>query len=381
MELIQAWAESLAAATGLRPWAVLVFTVILAAALLDLLQRRLMNRLGRWVADTTNLWDDALFFAVRRPLSLLIWLVGITLAVQSIPTGGGLESIGGPLIVPLRKIGILAALAWFLVSFVSNIEANVVEMARREQREIDRTTVDALGRIVRITIVVTAVLVGLDTLGFSVSGLLAAGGIGGLAVGFAAKDLLANFFGGLTVFVDRPFSVGDWILLQDKGIEGVVEKIGWRQTTIRKFDKRPVYVPNAIFTTASVENPSRMTHRRIHETIGLRYRDIGQMRAITDAVRDMLGQHPEIDTSQTLMVHFNAFGPSSVDFFVYCMTHTVNWQKYHEVKQDVLLKISDIVADHGASIAFPTRTLNFDPALQFAGVPGTGPAKTDEKHD
>ena len=127
----------------------------------------------------------------------------------------------------------------------------------------------------------------------------------------------------LTVFIDRPFGVGDWILLKDQGIEGVVEEIGWRQTTIRKFDKRPVYVPNATFTTASVETPSRMTHRRIYETIGIRYDDVAVMQPITEEVRQMLLDHPDIDTSQTLMVNFDAFGPSSLDFFVYCMTRTV----------------------------------------------------------
>jgi MscS family membrane protein len=381
MDLIMEWAESLAATVGLKPWAVLVFIIILLASLLDFLQRRLMTRLGRLVADTRNLWDDAFFHAVRRPLSVIIWLVGITLAVELIPAGGGVDVISEHVIGPIRKVGVLVALSWILVAFVGNVEVNVIESARRDGRDIDRTTVEALGRIVRITIVVTAILIGLDSLGFSISGLMAAGGIGGLAVGFAAKDLLANFFGGLTVFIDRPFSVGDWILLKDKGIEGVVEKIGWRQTTIRKFDKRPVYVPNAIFTTASVENPSRMTHRRINETFGLRYGDIDRMQRITDQVRDMLRQHPEIDQDQTLMVHFNAFAPSSVDFFIYCMTHTVNWQKFHEVKQDVLLKVSAIVAENEASIAYPTRTLNFDPALQFAGIPDGGSAIEEDEND
>ncbi|NND57299.1 MAG: mechanosensitive ion channel family protein, partial [Xanthomonadales bacterium] len=202
---------------------------------------------------------------------------------------------------------------------------------------------------------------------FDIAGLMAVGGIGGLAIGLAAKDILANFFGGVTVFIDRPFSIGDWIILKDKDIEGVVEEIGWRQTTIRKFDKRPVYVPNAAFTTASVENPSRMTNRRIYETIGMRYKDISQVEPVTNEVREMLVQHPEIDEKQTLMVHFDAFGESSVDFFIYCMTHTVNWQRYHEVKQDVLLQISRIVQEHGAAIAFPTRTLELESIPEFAG--------------
>ncbi len=367
MEIIGSWADSLSAAIGLRPWALAVFLIVLLALTLDFVQRRLMKRLGKVVTGTNNLWDDALFNAVGRPFSLLVWLVGITLAAQLIPAReeGGLLNVD--LVIQIRQLGVLYAIAWFLYVFVGNIESNIIENARRGEREIDQTTVNALGRVVRITIVVTAILVGLDTLGFNIAGLMAAGGIGGLAIGLAAKDMLANFFGGVTVYIDRPFGIGDWILLKEKGIEGVVEEIGWRQTTIRKFDKRPVYVPNAVFTTASVENPSRMTNRRINETIGLRYKDIARMEDITAAVREMLISHPEIDEQQTLMVHLNTFSPSSVDFFIYCMTHTVNWQRYHEVKQDVLLQISAIVQAHGAAIAFPTRTVELE---STSGLPG-----------
>jgi MscS family membrane protein len=371
MELIGNWMESLSAAIGLRPWAIMVFLIVLVALLLDFLQRRFLVRFEKIVARTTNLWDDAIFKAARRPFSLLVWLIGITLAAQLIPVReeGGL--LNADLIIRIRQIGILFAIAWFLYAVVSNIESNIIEKARRDDRKIDQTTINALGRVVRIAIVVTAALVGLDTLGFNIAGLMAAGGIGGLAIGLASKDMLANFFGGVTVYIDRPFGIGDWILLNEKGIEGVVEDIGWRQTTIRKFDKRPVYVPNAVFTTASVENPSRMTHRRIYETIGLRYKDIVQMEKITDAVRQMLLKHPEIDEQQTLMVQFNAFNQSSVDFFIYCMTHTVNWQRYHEVKQDVLLQISGIVLANDSAIAYPTRTLDLESIPGFSGIETT----------
>jgi MscS family membrane protein len=371
MELIGSWTESLAAAIGLRPWAITVFLIVLVALFLDFLQRRLMTRFGKVVSRTTNLWDDAIFTAAKRPFSLLVWLIGITLAAQLIPVReeGGL--LTADLIIRIRQIGILSAIAWFLYAFVGNIESNIIENARRDGRKIDQTTITALGRVVRIAIVVTAVLVGLDTLGFNIAGLMAAGGIGGLAIGLASKDMLANFFGGVTIYIDRPFGIGDWILLKEKGIEGVVEEIGWRQTTIRKFDKRPVYVPNAVFTTASVENPSRMTHRRIYETIGLRYKDIAQMETITDAVREMLVKHPEIDEQQTLMVQFNAFNQSSVDFFIYCMTHTVNWQHYHEVKQDVLLQVSGIVQVNDSAIAYPTRTLDLESIPGFSGIDPT----------
>jgi MscS family membrane protein len=368
MDLITSWVESAAALVGLRPWALTVFLIILVALLIDFIQRKLMKRLATLVTSSASLWDDAVFKAAVRPLSLLIWLIGITLAAQVIPVQGDRHLLGTNLVVNLRQTGILVAIAWFLVALVRNSEANIIEKARRDNRDVDQTTVHALGRVLQITIVVTVILIALDNLGFSISGLMAAGGIGGLAIGLAAKDMLANFFGGVTVYIDRPFSVGDWIVLQEKNIEGVVENIGWRQTTIRKFDKRPIYVPNAIFTTASVENPSRMTNRRIYEVIGLRHSDLNQMVAITDDVREMLAAHDEIDEQQTLMVNFDSFNASSVDFFIYCMTHTVNWQRYHRVKQDVLLKIGEIVARHGSAMAFPTRTIKMETSPELAGL-------------
>jgi MscS family membrane protein len=358
MDLIAQWANAFSTYTGLEPWAFSVFLVVLIALLVDFVQRQLMKRMIRLVRETENAWDDALFDALIRPLSFVIWMVGFTMAAELLPLFSESDVLDNTLVVRIRQIGILFAFAWFLMSFIKDIENNLAEQSLEGKRKADVTTIKALSRVLRITVVVTAMLVGLDTLGVNIAGLMAAGGIGGLAVGLAARDMIANFFGGLTVFIDRPFGVGDWILLKEQGIEGVVEEIGWRQTTIRKFDKRPVYVPNSTFTTASVETPSRMTHRRIYETIGIRYDDVAVMQAVTEEVRQMLLDHPEIDTSQTLMVNFNAFGPSSLDFFVYCMTRTVVWQKYHEVKQDVLLKISEIIEQHGASIAFPTRTLH-----------------------
>ena len=218
-----------------------------------------------------------------------------------------------------------------------------------------------MGKLLRATVAITGTLLVLQAFGVSVSGVLAFGGIGGIAIGFAARDLLANFFGALMIFLDRPFSVGDWVRSPDRDIEGTVEDIGWRLTRIRTFDKRPLYLPNSVFSSLAVENPSRMYNRRIYETIGLRYNDIGMMENIVGAVRTMLQNHHDIDQQQVLMVNFVTFGPSSVDFFIYTFTKTVDWQTYHQVKQDVLLKIANIIDQHDAEIAFPTRTLHVHP--------------------
>jgi len=206
----------------------------------------------------------------------------------------------------------------------------------------------------------------LQTLGYSISGVLAFGGIGGIAIGFAARDLLANFFGGLTIYMDRPFDVGDWIRSPDREIEGSVEKIGWRLTTIRTFDKRPLYIPNSVFTNIAVENPQRMTNRRIKETIGIRYDDASKMREIISDVKKMLQEHDDIDNNQTLIVNFNEFAASSLNFFIYTFTKTVNWIEFHKVKQDVMLKVIDIIESHGAECAFPTTTMHIPQELHIA---------------
>jgi MscS family membrane protein len=208
------------------------------------------------------------------------------------------------------------------------------------------------------------VLVALQTLGYSVSGVLAFGGIGGVAVGFASKDLLSNFFGGLMLYLDKPFKVGDWIRSPDRAIEGTVEDIGWRLTRIRTFDKRPLYIPNSMFASIVVENPSRMTNRRIAENLGIRYEDGDLMAPICSAIRQMLREHPEIDQAQTQIVHFTSYGQSHLEFMVYCLTRTTEWVKYHAVKEDVLLRIMAIVREHGAEFAYPTQTLH------LASLPG-----------
>ncbi len=328
------------------------FLVVLASMILDLIQRRILKKLHAKAEKTKNDWDDAIIDAIKKPISLIIWAAGIYLAAEIIQDATGAVIFDA--VEPLRDTVIIGAIAWFMVRLIKRGEQNLV----KGEKKLDPTTVDAIAKLLKISVVITSILVVLQTLGFSVSGVLAFGGIGGIAIGFAAKDLLANFFGGLTIYLDRPFKVGDWIRSPDRDIEGTVEQIGWRLTRIRTFDKRPLYVPNAVFTTIALENPSRMLNRRIYETIGIRYDDAGKMRTIVDKVKDMLKNHPEIDTTQTLIVNFNAFAPSSLDFFVYTLTKTTDWIHFHEVKQDVMLKILDIIEGEGAECAFPTSTVH-----------------------
>ena len=131
-----------------------------------------------------------------------------------------------------------------------------------------------------------------------------------------------------------------------------------------------MYVPNSVFTNIVVENPSRMANRRIYETIGLRYADITSMDRIVDEVKAMLLAHEAIDADKTLMVNFNTFADSSLDFFIYAFTKTTKWVEFHTIKQDVMLKIAEIIQRHGAEIAFPTSTLHLADPITVEN-PGT----------
>ncbi|MEZ8861070.1 mechanosensitive ion channel family protein [Vibrio sp. 10N.247.311.51] len=335
-------------------WANSVLFITIASFLAWVAWRIIHNRLEILVQKTPFHWDDLLLEALKTPVSTLLWCWPATVSVGLILQ----DQFGNEInwLKTLKHILIICTFVWFTLRMITNTEAYVLEQKTR-----DETTVQAIAKVARLFFMVMGGLTIMQAFGLSLSGLLTFGGVGGLIVGLAAKDLLSNFFGGMMIYFDRPFKVGDWIRSPDRQIEGTVERIGWRMTIIRTFDKRPLYVPNSVFSNIVVENPSRMLNRRINETFGLRYQDANKLALIVDDVKAMLETHPDIDAKQTLIVNFDKFGPSTLNFFIYTFTKTVNWVRYHEVKQDVLLQVLAIIHQHNADIAFPTQTLKIDP--------------------
>ena len=310
------------------------------------------HSLIRLTSRTKSHWDDVVVESLGTPGNWIIIAIGATWIADI--TARNFDSELVTSIPVARQLSLIILVAWAIWRLISRVEEHHINKGS------DPTTVQMVGKIAKIVVCILIVMPVFQMLGITISGLLAFGGVGGLVVGLAAKDLLANFFGSLVIYMDQPFKVGDWVRSPDRNIEGTVESIGFRVTRIRTFDKRPLYVPNSIFTSISVENPSRMLNRRIYETIGIRYQDARKMNAVIDAVRTMLQNHADIDQEQTLIVNFNAFGASSLDFFVYTFTKTTNWVEYHQVKQDVLLRIMEIIHEQDADIAFPTRMLHID---------------------
>ena len=336
-------------------WLVKVFIIIFIIIIINITTRILLNVVNGQVKKTNNLWDDCVINSIYRPLTILVWLLGIIFTLEFFNSDLKALSISSETLINIKKAGIILVISLFLINLTNNFQKTITNNNKKNNIDVDEATYEAVSKIVRLSIIITSSLIILQTFGFSISGVLAFGGIGGVAVGFAAKDMLANFFGGLMIYLDRPFRKGDWIRSPDRDLEGTVESIGWRQTAIRNFRKNIIYIPNSVFMNIIVENPSRMTHRRIKEVIGLRYKDLSKMVHIVNDVKNMLSSHKDIDHDQVTIVNFNSYNDSSIDFFINTYADTKEWVKYHEIKQDVLIQVGNIIEKHGAEIAFPTR--------------------------
>ena len=337
-------------------WMLHIFSIVLVTACLQFIVGRACNKLEQKTKNTKIFYDEALFKALKAPLVFLVWLFGLSIAATIVLDHNNSLTVFKYL-PEMKKLGFVFAIGCAAIRFIHNVENAYVRSRLEQNKEVDKTLVHALAQLFTISVIITCGLVVMQIFGLPISGLLAFGGLGGAAIALASKDMVANFFGSLVIYMDRPFKVGDWIRSPDKQIEGTVEFIGWRVTRIRTFDKRPLYVPNGIFLTISVENPSRMTNRRINTVIGIRYQDADKIDQVTTDVRKMLSEHPEIDQAQTTFVNFVEYGHSSLNFRVYTFTKTTNWVRFQEVQHEIFVRILNIISKNGAECAFPTQTL------------------------
>jgi MscS family membrane protein len=355
MEQIQVWLNSINFFSADMQRYILA-TVILFVFLI--FKRLFSGILTRFILPLTNRtvnnFDDLLLANVRRPLETLVLIGGmfITLQVLQLPTQPtNFQQAGNALIKTMVTFNI----AWILFNAVSILECSIAGWAQRTGAPLDEHLLPFIRKIVRAFIIILAIVLVIQNLGYSISGLLASLGIGGLAVALAAKETLSNVFGSIMILLDRPFRVGDWI--KTDNIEGVVEEIGFRSTRIRTFAKTLITVPNNIIATTSLNNFSHMPKRRIKMTVGVTYASSPeQMRTAVSSIRSMLEQHPAIN-QEFMLVNFTDFSPSALDILIYCFTTTTDWAEYLNAREDVCLKIMEILAELGMEVAFPSHSV------------------------
>lgn len=336
-----------------------IFFIILSLVLFFIVRvglKRFLKKMHKVAESKNHQWNKIIFKSIQKPSLGVLWVILISVLITFLRPFFPILKVN--LFYDVLRCTIIFCLFWFCMGLISGFKEHYSSEVIKKSGTRDVSGVHAIAKLLQILLFIVAILFILPIFQVNISGLLTVGGVSTIVLGFAAKDMLTNFLGGLMIYFDRPFAIGDWISSPDRNIEGTVEHIGWRLSVIRSFDKRPIYVPNGIFGQIVLVNPSRMTNRRIKQNIGVRYDDSEVLPKILGGIRDMLANHPEIDQSKITLVNLVAFSASSIDFMIYTFTKTTDWEKFQMIQDDVMLKCEAIVRENGAECAFPTTTLH-----------------------
>lgn len=332
-----------------------IVLIILFTFFLSKLIKYMLFVLFKYFVKTKSSIDNSIIVAIKKPVLFFIWLYSFVVCTDLF-----IERFDESLLkitLNLKFIIVYCSVLVFLLRSITQIKRHYVLQREKYGAVIDYSGIDAVEKLSKVVVVIIWSIFALGKMGFNLNALLAFGGAGGILVGFAGKDLFANIFGGLVIYLDKPFAVGDWISSPDKEIEGDVEFIGWRQTRILTFEKFPIYVPNSIFGTIVIQNKSRLRSRRIKENINIRYLDINKVDKITNEITTMLKEHPSINKKYKMFVNFTNFTDGMLTLTIYTFTNTTEFVRFYEIKQDVLLKITNIIKENGAEVAFTPNSI------------------------
>jgi len=295
--------------------------------------------------------DDRLFDTTLPPLRLLMAIFLFWAGSQPL----GLAIPVERLVAESARALVLVAITWLLMRVV-NVVAEVIEQrldARGQENAVPLVTPGR--KAVKAVIFLIASVAVLDNFGFNVTALVAGLGVGGIAVALAAQKSIENLFGGIMLYADRPVRVGQFCRFGDK--VGTVEEIGMRSTRIRTLDRTVVTVPNAEFSALQIENFARRDFIRLYATLGLRYETTPeQLRHVLVEIRRLLYAHPMI-SNDPARVRFVGFGAYSLDLELFAYVTTADWAEFLGVREDVFLRIMDLVQESGTGFAFPSQTL------------------------
>lgn len=328
-----------------------IAAIFLIVFVFNFIFKRLLIFLEGYFKSHKKLWQESLVKALYPPMSYYVRYFAVVEIVDFIVQqafGRNFDKKS-----TFLYVGLALSFAWFLMRW-KRIVITYVRERYRGQKYVGTTRVDVFDKLGTVLILIMTAMFLLEATGNNLNTLIAFGGISGLALAFASQEVIASFFGGLMIYINHPFYIGDWIVLPERSIEGHVEEIGWYTTKVRTFDKRPIYVPNSIFSKIVVVNPSRMTHRQIKETIGIRYRDVAALKEIIADIKLLLKATPEIDHEMNYGAYFSAFGSYSLDILFSAYTFEKSTDGFNKFKEKIFFGIIEILNKHQAELAFPT---------------------------
>ncbi len=328
--------------------------IFLGLILLQIFVFFLDNYVRKMARKTSFSWDDTLVDGVEKPAGY-IFLTGFYYLTYS-----NLQfsvSISHFLAITL-EIAFSITIIWLIYNLADVFSKYLGEITKTADSAIDDQLIPLIRKTLRFFIVIMGIIAVLQNNGYNVASLIAGLGIGGLAVALAARETLANFFGSLTIFMDQPFKVGDWIKTGD--IEGTVEEVGFRSTRIRTFYNSLVTVPNSNIANTDVDNLGLRKYRRLRTMLNLTYSTSPeQMEAFVEGIKAIVkaNKHFRQDFYE---IHFNAFGPHSLDVLVYVFFDVPDYSTEMQQRHNFLLEILKLSKEVGVEFAFPTQTLHMD---------------------
>ncbi|NOY21882.1 MAG: mechanosensitive ion channel family protein [Acidobacteria bacterium] len=335
--------------------ALLAFLILLFAFFIKrLVISRLFSFFMKFSSSTQTKADDFLVDKIPGPIGALALITGVYVSVNLFRA-----DISSKLFFKVVNNFYLAVVVYLLVRLlfvlIESFSLFMQEWSEKRQSPVDNQLAIIIRKSLKVLVAVLAVLFLIQNLGYSVSGLVASLGLGGLTVALAAKDTVSNFFGSIIIIVDSPFKVGDWI--KTGNVEGVVEEIGFRSTKIRTFEKSLISVPNFIVANQSVENFSLRDKRRIRFSLGIEYRTpVEKIEQALNNIRNLIAENKDIH-NDFYLVNLNRLADSSLEIFVYCFTTTSVWKDYLNVQEGLYLDILKMLEREGVGVAFPSQSL------------------------
>lgn len=317
----------------------------------------IFNLVLKLFQKTTTEVDQKALLSFEGPLRVFFVVLGIYAALVYLP----LEESQQQLFTKLFRTTIIILITWGLYNLQDIHSVIFKKFQEKLNVEVDKILFPFVSKFLRIVTILIALTIIAQEWDYDINGLIAGLGLGGLAFALAAQNTLSNFFGGMVIITDKPFSIGDWI--KTPSVEGTVEDINIRSTRIRTFADAITTVPNSTLANEPIINWSRMGKRRVTFNLGVTYTTPkDKLEKCIAKIKVMLEEHPEIH-KQTIFVRFNDYGESSLDIFLYFFTVTTNWGEFLRVKEDVNFKIMEILENEGVSVAFPSRSIYFENQL------------------
>ena len=339
----------------------LIFLLIILISFL--IRKNISNRIIDYFFQKIQLQnsDKNINKILVKPINKLIFMIFLFIAFNQLeyPKEWNLVSENNFGIKMITKKGYLLFLSVFIIDFflkgIYLFGEFLKEKASKTKSKLDDQLIPfAIDSIKILTIIIGIFIIIGNVFNVNITALAAGLGVGGIAIAMASKESLENLFGSFTIFLDRPFTVGDIVSIGQ--ITGVVEKVGFRSTRIRTFDKSLVTVPNKKMVDAELDNLGLRPVRRAKFNIGLTYDTTQeQIKKIVNDIQDLIDKHPK--TNNDGRVRFMEFGASSLDVMVLFYVNSSNWDDFINTKENINYEIMSIIKEHGSSFAFPTSSI------------------------